>query len=161
MPQFDRFPIYWYNTGPRAIFNQHIELSRTGEPDLLPEAEANGLKFLIQREDTIHNLWHTMMEIMSLTMSLDILRVAVDPNTRKPFFTDEDVRDSQVVFLDDFADGPYYDLWTLFASKPSMRFSETSNPDRALPRLWYLFLEVASLSGRATGLTFIAASPYF
>lgn len=127
VPQLHSFPAYWYNTGPHAIMRDHVKLDRFQEPAL--DAESHGISFMIRRENNNQNFWHTMMEIMSLTYSLDILRSTVDPSTQKPFVTDRALEDSRVVFLDDLADGPFYDLWTLFSGKPSVRLKDISAHD--------------------------------
>lgn len=126
VPNFNQFPTYWYNTGPRAIFKEHIELSRITAVETAEDSGATGFSFLVQREDNNQNLWHTMMEIMSLTLSLDVLRAAIDPGTGQAFFQERDVESAQVVFLDNLADGPYYDMWSMFASKPPIRLNRSS-----------------------------------
>lgn len=35
VPKLDRFPMYWYNTGPHAIFNQHIKLDRVPKSSVM------------------------------------------------------------------------------------------------------------------------------
>jgi len=125
IPPFTQFGMYWYNTGPRAIFKDFVHLSDSGEPDAVPTStQAEGFSVLVRREDNSQNLWHTMMEIMSMTMSLDILRETMNLQTGRPFFTDKHVESTQVLILDELPDGPYYDLWSLFAGRPPVRFSE-------------------------------------
>lgn len=131
VPQLHRFPAYWYNTGPRAIFRQYIKLGREPGPTVEPKTEMKGFSFLVQREDNNQNLWHTMMEIMSLTMSLDVLRTTVDPSTGKAFFADKNLEMSQVVFLDSLVDGPFYDLWRISAKMPSLRLNEVASQNLA------------------------------
>lgn len=123
IPEFRDFPTYWYETGPKAIFDKHFNVDRMEDPP--PESKDVG--FLIQREENNQNLWHTLMEIMSLTLSLDVLRQTTNPYTGKPFFSDEDIERSQAVFTDRLPHGPYWDLWTLFAGKPSIRMTEISS----------------------------------
>ncbi|WPH02112.1 glycosyltransferase family 61 protein [Acrodontium crateriforme] len=131
VPQFRDFPLYWYNTGPRAIFNQHIKLQRIAQAATTPSADAKGFSLLVQREDNHQNLWHSMMEIMSLTLSLDVLRTTINTKTGKPFFTHDDIKQSRVVFLDKLPNGPYFDLWSIFAGKLPMRIQDMSAMDLA------------------------------
>ncbi|KAK5163044.1 uncharacterized protein LTR77_010979 [Saxophila tyrrhenica] len=123
IPVFDQFPVYWYNTGPGVIFRDHIELEdirKQGSEGWNNQVEDHTI--LVQREGHA-NTWHSLMEIMSLTMSLDILRETMNPQTGLPSFTDEDARTTQLLILDDHPDGPYFDLWSLYAHKPPVRFS--------------------------------------
>jgi protein O-GlcNAc transferase len=75
------------------------------------------------------------MEIMSMTMSLDILREATNPQTGLPFFTNKDVDNTQVLILDDHPDGPYFDLWSMYARRPPVRFSAIPPTDSARTNL--------------------------
>lgn len=59
-------------------------------------------------------------------MTFDILRMpgGVSKN-QTPLFSDpRDSDDTQVVILDDRADGPYFDLWTLYARRKPLRLAE-------------------------------------
>ncbi|RKU47741.1 hypothetical protein DL546_003665 [Coniochaeta pulveracea] len=66
------------------------------------------------------------MEIYSAWMSIDVLRMARDPlHNSRPFFQHpEDSHDTQVVILDDRADGPYFELWQRFAERAPVRLSK-------------------------------------
>jgi protein O-GlcNAc transferase len=123
IPQFRNFPTYWYDTGPSYIFKEKMNVDRM--EDHIPEYPEVSL--LIQREDNNRNLWHTMMEIMSLTFSLDVLRQTTDPLTGKPFWTEAELAKTRAVFTDRLEHGPYWDLWRLFAEKPSIRMTEMSS----------------------------------
>jgi protein O-GlcNAc transferase len=131
LPKLQSFPAYWYGTGPRAIFNQFIQLKHIPEPASVSVAAAEGFSFLVKREDNHQNLWHTMMEIMSLSMSLDVLRITVDPNTGNPIFNDQDPENSQIVFLDSLENGPFYDLWTMDARRPPLKFDDAGSQSLA------------------------------
>ncbi|KYG48203.1 glycosyltransferase family 61 protein [Acidomyces richmondensis BFW] len=124
VPKLQQFPSYWYNTGPRAIFAQHIQLDRLAVVNPDHQGECKGFSLAVKREKNNDNLWHTMMEIMSLTMSLDILGLATNPKTGKSFFIEEDVMRSQVLILDDLPDGPFFDLWAILARLPTVRLRE-------------------------------------
>ena len=71
------------------------------------------------------------MQISSLYMSLDVLRMTRDPSTRRPLLSDADIQNSQIVILDDFEDGPFIDLWRLFAPRPILRWSNLTQDDEA------------------------------
>ncbi|KAI1108387.1 hypothetical protein F5Y14DRAFT_91171 [Nemania sp. NC0429] len=146
---FDQLPAYWYETGPASIFSLAIsvgegqslsvndEADHSGEVErrALPEesqaAEVNALAtppktvLLLKREGE-GNPWHSFMEIFSTYMTFDILRMSTgDSGDMEPLFQHpHDSDDTQVVILDDRADGPYFDLWTLFSRKKPVRMKE-------------------------------------
>ena len=124
IPRFEQLPSYWYETGPRYIFDKYIRTDANG--DNLPPSPRRSRSFsiLVKREEKITNLWHSLMEISALYMTLDVLRITQDQATGMAFLTAEDLQDTQVVILDDHPDGPFYDMWTLFASKPIVRINE-------------------------------------
>lgn len=66
------------------------------------------------------------MELWSAGMTLDVLSMTRGPlRNNGPFFRpDEDAPDTQVVIMDDRQDGPYFDLWTLFAKRKPVRLKD-------------------------------------
>ncbi|KKY36794.1 hypothetical protein UCDDA912_g03233 [Diaporthe ampelina] len=53
-----------------------------------------------------------------------------DPNRQesgRAFLTPDDAFNTQVVILDDAPDGPYFELWHLFAKKPTLRLAELAS----------------------------------
>jgi protein O-GlcNAc transferase len=64
-----------------------------------------------------------MMEIISFTLSIDVLRITINPRTGLPYFTDHDIPHSQVVFIDNFAEGPLWDLYGIATGIPPVRLS--------------------------------------
>lgn len=125
-PNLEQLPGYWYGTGPQILLKKFVKL------DAVKATRSNNVdaprKFtiLIQREGTISNLWHSMMEISALFMSLDVLRMARDPATGKAIFEDQNIESTQVLILDDYPEGPFYDLWTMFARNPIIRSNNIS-----------------------------------
>ncbi|RYP58667.1 hypothetical protein DL769_008843 [Monosporascus sp. CRB-8-3] len=83
-------------------------------------------KLLLLKREGEANPWHSLMEVFSTYMSFDILRMpSSNPGDNIPFFRDPgDSDDTQVVILDDRDDGPYFDLWTLFARRKPLRLGE-------------------------------------
>lgn len=127
---FERLTGYWYETGPRFVFERFVELdasaarieaARTTAQTGMPPR----FQVLLKREGE-SNPWHCLMEIYSTWMSFDVLRMARDPlNSNRPFFQHpEDTHDTQVVILDDRDDGPYWDLWQLFAERKPVRLKK-------------------------------------
>ncbi|KAI1308325.1 hypothetical protein F5Y03DRAFT_350690 [Xylaria venustula] len=142
---FDRLPGYWYETGPANIFQAAIDVEPSaGRRNIDRRDEEKGSSqseiqligenpmiappktlLLVKREgDT--NPWHCLMEIFSTWMTFDILRMPSDlAGGQPPFFRHPlDSKDTQVVILDDHPDGPFLDLWRLYAQRRPMRLAE-------------------------------------
>ncbi|KAH9895529.1 hypothetical protein F4778DRAFT_747202 [Xylariomycetidae sp. FL2044] len=143
-----QLPGYWYETGPANIFRQAIDVrepvsgsneSTEGtEAELQTRDEPGGegnatsavappKNILLLKREGEGNPWHCLMEIFSAYMTFDVLRMSAVPGSEgnKPLFTDAgDSDDTQVVILDEREDGPYFDLWTLFARRKPLRLRE-------------------------------------
>ncbi len=137
---FDSIRGEWYNTGPRWILDHHVDLKRTSKPaagsedDLVSQASPKFVLF-VQREGA-GNLWHCMTEIMTMTMTFDLLQTTADPSRNNtPFFTrGPDVANTQVIVTDDHDDGIFFDLWSIFAGRPPLRWNNLvngSDPEQA------------------------------
>ena len=125
-PRLSQFPSYWYETGPRLLFNRYIEISEKAMAPALSSASQRSFSILVTREEIVTNLWHTLMQIWSLYMTIDVLRVTADPRTRKTFFDDGDARNTQVIIFDKYEEGPFIELWQLFARKPILRWENVT-----------------------------------
>ncbi|EER45027.1 DUF563 domain-containing protein [Histoplasma capsulatum H143] len=126
VPKFEGFPAYWYGTGPRQIFSDFVRLDRSEKPShKLPHGRRN-FSVLIKREDSHYNVFHSLMEIVGLSLTLDTMRMAQNRDTTLPFITPEEFANTQVIILDDLLDGPYFDLWKLFAKQPTIRLKDIS-----------------------------------
>jgi hypothetical protein len=120
IPKYGHFENYWYNTGPGIIFDKMIDLE--GSLDTLTSAASN-FTILVNREGAT-NPWHSLMEIFSMTMAMDVLRMSHKPSSSKPFFTTADIDNTQILVLDNSENGPFFDLWSLFAKKPVLRLKD-------------------------------------
>lgn len=125
VPSLDNFQSYWYETGPGVIFNNSVQLDANGNGHTQPST--SNFSIIIKREGP-GNPWHSLLEIFSMTMTIDVLRMSRQKNTKSPAFSLSDVENTQVVIADNAEDGPYFDLWKLFAKRPPLRISELS-PD--------------------------------
>ncbi|RYP09964.1 hypothetical protein DL764_000959 [Monosporascus ibericus] len=143
---FDRLPGYWYGTGPSNVFALAINVQKSkphpaggGKETEEKQQEASESfqqetnstltppkKLLLLKREGETNPWHSLMEIFSTYMSFDILRMpGSSRGDNAPLFRDPgDSDDTQVVILDDRDDGPYFDLWTLFARRKPLRLGE-------------------------------------
>jgi protein O-GlcNAc transferase len=121
----EKFPAYWYETGPRIIIDRFVNLT-VEDLELPSRNEPEKFTILLKREGA-GNPWHSLMEIMALGMTLDVLQFSPVSTRRKggrAFLIPDDAPNTQVVILDDEVDGPYFDLWRLFAKMPTVRLSE-------------------------------------
>ncbi|CAK7227208.1 hypothetical protein SCUCBS95973_006465 [Sporothrix curviconia] len=124
---------YWYATGPRYIFDNHVSFvpgdGVVGAAAAAAAAAASSPKetrftLLIKREGEM-NPWHCLLEIWSMAMTMDVLQMSRDPATGRAFWRSaDDKQNMQVVILDDRLDGPYFDLWTLFSGRPPLRIKQ-------------------------------------
>ncbi|KAL4811605.1 hypothetical protein BDW67DRAFT_171593 [Aspergillus spinulosporus] len=126
VPRYHQFSKYWYETGPGIVLEQAVRLNEDISSITVPGPTPN-YTLLIKREGA-YNVWHSLMEIFSMTLTLDVLRMARHPNQSFPLFTSEDIQNTRVLLLDDIEEGPYFDLWHIFAAKPVLRLSDTSLP---------------------------------
>lgn len=139
---FDLIRGYWYDTGPPHVFNQAVEIRNatahaagTAREDQVakPTVDPPQTFLLLKREGEM-NTWHSLMEIFSSWISFDVLRMSGDTSRGNDAFfrVPEDVPDTQVVILDDRKDGPYFDLWTLFAQRKPLRLKELAEDQAAI-----------------------------
>ncbi|KAI7286736.1 hypothetical protein KC343_g820 [Hortaea werneckii] len=115
--RFQDFPYYWYNTGPRSVFDQHIQLGSSEILEHFGNVNQTTL-LLVQREETVVNLWHTLMQVMSLWLTLEVLRTSVDETVTptRPFLNWQEDIEAQIIILDDYDDGPFYEFWRMFGN---------------------------------------------
>lgn len=103
---------YWYKTGAAQVFGSSLLLNKT-----VDSAKTDRVSTLLQREGT-GNIWHAWMEIMSLTWSLDILRMSRDPRTNAPILTEAQRESAQLVIVDDHDMKPLSEFWTAATNTP-------------------------------------------
>ncbi|EED11601.1 conserved hypothetical protein [Talaromyces stipitatus ATCC 10500] len=122
IPHFTRFPVYWYHTGPRVIFEAFIHFDAEYH---FTTQERQTYTILVKREGST-NPWHSLVEIFSMTLTIDILQMTPD-GTGSRLFSEGDFEYTQVIILDSQGDGPYFDLWGLFSKKPIKRIHEITD----------------------------------
>jgi hypothetical protein len=120
VPYIENFTKYMYDTGTGFLFKKYI--TNLGTLNFVPQSKTRNFSVLLKREGE-GNPWHCMLEILSLTLSFDVLRMARNSMDNDPIFTEADIANTQIVVLDNRLDGPYWDLWRLFANKPILRLS--------------------------------------
>ncbi|KAK4071564.1 hypothetical protein Purlil1_13375 [Purpureocillium lilacinum] len=121
----DGLPRYWYETGPGVVMEKAVLLDKT-----VPAGRPQITTILVKREGSDHP-WHSLMEIMSLSWSLDVLQRSVDAETGESFITPKSGAKMQVVLIDKHEEGPYIDMWRLFATMPIRRISDLNASEPA------------------------------
>lgn len=118
-------------SGPGAVLDKHFNMGLKAKG--LPQSplqvgedreKQSSYTILVRREGTA-SFWDSLMEIMSMTLSMDILRMSSDLHFADSFITvPADLPRTQVIILDDLPEGPLYGLWSLFAGSPPVRFKD-------------------------------------
>ncbi|QPG94344.1 hypothetical protein C2857_005739 [Epichloe festucae Fl1] len=121
----DSLTQYWYETGPGNIVEHNMVLDATNSVET-PRATT----ILVKREGT-SNLWHSMMELMSLSWTLDALQMSINPRTQSPYLSPAAASSTQLVFADEHEDGPFIDMWKLFTKMPIRRLHELTRSEPA------------------------------
>ena len=128
-----QFPLYWYHTGPRLLMNRYLELNGAPEHTYAVARGPKKFTIMVRREEAVDNLWHELMEISSMIWTLDVLRMSRDPMTGIPLFSPDDVKNTRVLIEDDYKEGPFFSLWSIFAQRPITRIGETVEVDSREP----------------------------
>ncbi|KAF2835556.1 glycosyltransferase family 61 protein [Patellaria atrata CBS 101060] len=129
------FHKYMFGEGPRAAFVNHFIHTNTTNP--MPDKTLKALstcksgsksknwKIVINRDaHGGRHPWHSLMEIFSMYITLDIMRSTARPLDGKPFFSPEDIPDTQVIITDSHPDHNLYELWNLLGFKSVMRLPD-------------------------------------
>lgn len=124
----ESFPKYLYNTGPYHIWSDYFS-TVPGLPSqpFCSERQGTPKYTILVKRDGDGNMWHSLLEIFSLYLTLDTLRITpLDPSahTPEPFLSAADMSSAQIVILDDYPDGPFFDLWKAIAPLPVVRLKD-------------------------------------
>lgn len=140
IPFTDLVP-YWFDTGPKRIFEGFVSMTGGGgEEETKEVSQADGalpptssFVLLVKREGA-GNLWHCLMEIWSMTMTMDVLRMARQEESGEPFYqTPIDMDNTHVVILDDHGPGPTMDLWRFFSKNPIVTLKDMTKDPSQVP----------------------------
>lgn len=157
---------YWYNTGPGYIMRNFVSIHDNDDdldeedktPKTLQDASTNktpdpvsdgdnAVLYILMKREGFDNVWHSLMEIWSAMMSVDVLRISnSNRNKSRPQIgelraTDEaydeeeeddhplfdpamDRNNTQVVILDDGPDGTFFPLWNIISGRPPIRLRD-------------------------------------
>ncbi|KAJ5105307.1 hypothetical protein NUU61_002654 [Penicillium alfredii] len=120
-PPFGSFHNYWYDTGPEEVLYRYVYVA--ADPGNSVPSQTPNYTILVKREG-VDNLWHCLMEVFSVALTMGVLKMSSRPGDSRPFFTSADKGNTQAILLDDHADGPYIDLWSIFGDKPTVRMHD-------------------------------------
>lgn len=129
----DRIADNWYWTGTRYLLDRFMHFRSNGTESISVQLADDAVHvpertvLLVKREggNVINNVWHVFMQMMSLWLSLDVMRATINPATGQPFYTDEDVKNTQVMILDQDKEGHLYELWNMFGDLPTIRRADS------------------------------------
>jgi protein O-GlcNAc transferase len=119
VPRMDKLSSYWYGTGAGVLMEKWVRFddpSRketiTAQAAALNDAEnPPSFLMLVSREGDGSNIWHTFMEVMSVTMTLDVLQLA--SKDEKPVLSAQEARNGQIAILEEYPKDPFFDLWKI------------------------------------------------
>ena len=120
-PQLANLHQHWHETGPSASIAKAIQFA--GSVSVKTQSHPPEFTILLRREGP-GNVFHCMMELMAMAMTMDVLQMAAHADTGGPYWTLNDAPRTQVVLLDDYAEGPWFPLWNMFAEKPTLRIAD-------------------------------------
>ncbi|CAK7215140.1 hypothetical protein SCUCBS95973_002377 [Sporothrix curviconia] len=145
---FDAIQPYWFDTGPQWVFEQFVAFKQKDEDgtetkddvqQLVARAEARSspdgapsFVLLVKREGA-GNLRHCLMEIWSMTMTLDVLRLAQRQNGEPFYNSPADMDNTYVVVLDNHGAGPTQDLWRVFSRNPVVTLDDMVRHTERVP----------------------------
>lgn len=147
-------------SGPGAVLDKHFNMGL--KPKGLPQSplqagedreKQSSYTILVRREGST-SFWDSLMEIMSMTLSMDILRMSSDLRFGDSFITvPADLPRTQVIILDDLPEGPLYGLWSLFAGSPPVRFRDVLEGEAKTEALLSAHTAIVPLPGRSNPLS--------
>lgn len=124
-PTLRSFPRYWYETGPSYLFQHFINVKAQQAASVtkhaLPFNSTLPTVILVKREIANFNVWHNLLEVMSVTHSLDV--ISMDKGT-STMWESPNRHNIHILILDDLEDGPYHELWNILTPNPVLRASD-------------------------------------
>ncbi len=112
---------YWFGTGVHDTLDQW-QIQKDAESQCSKQS-ADKKWFLLARRETNVNIFHKLAELWQATMTLDVVRMAIDPFSDHQYLTAEDDVSVEVVFEDD-REEPLDDWWTVVTGNKPLRLSQ-------------------------------------
>lgn len=147
-------------SGPGAVFERYFDIGWKTEslfqsPLQVEERQEGQSTYtvLINREGTA-SFWDSLMEIMSMTLSMDILRMSSDIRLGDSFVkVPADLPRAKVIILDDLPEGPLYDMWAFFSASAPIRFKDILDDRTRAEALLSAHTAIVPLPGRSNPLS--------
>jgi protein O-GlcNAc transferase len=112
---------YWFGTGVHdTLYQWQIQKDAKSQ---CSKQSANNKWFLLARRETNVNIFHKLAELWQATMTMDVVRMAIDPFSELQYLTAEDDVSVEVVFEDD-REEPLDDWWTVVTGNKPLRLSQ-------------------------------------
>jgi EGF domain-specific O-GlcNAc transferase len=133
--KIEEFPEHMFHTGPGVLLTDFFDITnRTNpvEPNVESELKtcagrpkSNNYTILLKRDHVApSHHWHSLWEIFSWYLSMDVLSMSPRNGTNGMYFSAEDIRNAQIVVLDDRGPGMMGELWNYFAKKPMIHLPD-------------------------------------
>ncbi|KAF2234289.1 glycosyltransferase family 61 protein [Viridothelium virens] len=112
------FPKFMFGTGTKIILDTHFRIDNSIAKKSAVESLKCGSRnkkhgqrktAILFKRDGGANMWHSLMEVFSYYLSMDILSMTKD-DQGIPFFHRNDMEDLQVIWVDDKGPGPYAEI---------------------------------------------------
>ncbi|KAK3353147.1 hypothetical protein B0T25DRAFT_203085 [Lasiosphaeria hispida] len=117
----DSFNTYWFETG---VGPQISEFDFTASPDPSCTASSNTSSWtLLVRREYTGNIWHKLMELWQAMLTLDALRLAINPSTNAPWLSAPDLTANLQIVLEDDRPEQLDPWWSLLNARPPLRRS--------------------------------------
>ncbi|KAI9733653.1 MAG: hypothetical protein M1834_003255 [Cirrosporium novae-zelandiae] len=132
--RIEEFPQYdAYGVGPGTMLSQYMKVGHDSGTKRLwrdlkcgKSPSARNYTIFMKREGGT-NLWHTLMEIFSLFLSMDVLQMTaqLSDGEMQPMFQPSDIPNSRIILFDNNQERvAYQDLWHAFTGQPTINFSD-------------------------------------
>lgn len=149
-------------SGPGAVFDRYFDIG--WKPKALLQSplqveeyqgEESNYTILVKRDGTA-SFWDSLMEILSMTLSVDVLRMSSDIRLGDSFIrVPKDLSRTHVVILDDLPLGPLSELWSIFAGSAPIRFKDILDDKPRADALLSAHTAIVPLPGRSNPLSHI------
>lgn len=84
VPDLSKLPTYWYETGPHVVLEEYMRLG-----NLLTGLGATRNYTILVKRESSGNPWHSLLEIFSMTMTIDILKISSQREGNMPLLANE------------------------------------------------------------------------
>jgi EGF domain-specific O-GlcNAc transferase len=114
---------YFWDTGVKGQLT-HWDMLASGDETASCNAVDNDNKWtILTKREGNNNIWHKLVELWQVLISLDLLQIAINPETKRPYLSAMDVPKVQVIVEDD-DDSILEPWWTMLTGSVPLRKSK-------------------------------------